>query len=201
MVVAGTFRKDLMFRLRRLEVFIQPLREHAEDIVPLAAHFLAEGRTDERQPTISPEAAAVLRRYAWPGNVRELRNEAERLRLMNSEKLAYDLADLHPRIRGETPESAAEAMAGPPAVPAPQSSLGPSAGEGFRIGRSAMRQLDELRQLFRQKEKLTRVEVYLNLGVSTGTATRYLRLLMTEGLIEKVMPNASPRTHYFRLRG
>jgi Fic family protein len=64
-----------------------------------------------------------------------------------------------------------------------------------------MRQLDELRQLFRQKEKLTRVEVYLNLGVSTGTATRYLRLLMTEGLIEKVMPNASPRTHYFRLRG
>jgi Fic family protein len=48
--------------------------------------------------------------------------------------------------------------------------------------------------------KLTRAEVTRLFGVSGNTATTLMKQLLAEGAIEKVMPTASPRTHYFRLR-
>src|SRR5262249_30925018 len=57
-----------------------PLRERAEDILPLAQGFLTFfGRSAGRPDlTLSPTAAAALLAYPWPGNVRELRNAIER---------------------------------------------------------------------------------------------------------------------------
>jgi transcriptional regulator with GAF, ATPase, and Fis domain len=72
----GSFREDLYFRLAVIHVHVPPLRDRAEDIVPLAEHLLATqggGRL-----TLSPEVLAQLRSYPWPGNVRELRNVLER---------------------------------------------------------------------------------------------------------------------------
>jgi len=73
-VANGRFRKDLFYRLRGLEIALQPLRERGDDVVLLAHHFLESIAVKTKQPQkrLTPEAAEMLRRHAWPGNVREL---------------------------------------------------------------------------------------------------------------------------------
>jgi transcriptional regulator with GAF, ATPase, and Fis domain len=80
MVKRGTFREDLYYRLSVIHVEVPPLRERLDDVPLLAEHFLARFRTQaaRRITGFSPEALAVMTRYAWPGNVRELRNAIER---------------------------------------------------------------------------------------------------------------------------
>ena len=75
----GTFRDDLFYRLRGLEVTLPPLRERGEDVLLLAHHFLELVKTREGKEakTLSIEAADKLRSYPWPGNVRELRRAME----------------------------------------------------------------------------------------------------------------------------
>ncbi len=70
-VGTGRFRSDLYHRLSQITVNVPPLRERAEDILPLAEFFLAQQNLPRR---FSTEAAAKLQRYTWPGNIRELRN-------------------------------------------------------------------------------------------------------------------------------
>jgi hypothetical protein len=76
MVRAGTFRRDLYYRIRQLVVCIPPLRERATDLEPIARALLAELAHGEgiAPPPVSPELMATLRSHAWPGNVRELRS-------------------------------------------------------------------------------------------------------------------------------
>jgi DNA-binding NtrC family response regulator len=66
------FREDLYFRLKVFTFRLPPLRERAEDVIPLARHLLQYERAAPCR--ISPVAEAVLRGYRWPGNVRELAN-------------------------------------------------------------------------------------------------------------------------------
>ena len=77
----GNFRNDLLYRLNTFEVQIPPLREHPEDILPLAQRFLRQLSEEMGQegPKLTSEAVALLQKYDWPGNVRELRNVCERL--------------------------------------------------------------------------------------------------------------------------
>ncbi|HQQ00951.1 MAG TPA: sigma-54 dependent transcriptional regulator [bacterium] len=79
-VEQGKFREDLFFRLNVMEIYVPPLRERREDIIPLANHFAASF-TDGR-PRLSPSVVRCLEEYDWPGNVRELRNAMERATLM-----------------------------------------------------------------------------------------------------------------------
>jgi DNA-binding NtrC family response regulator len=79
-VAAGTFREDLYYRVNVLTIRVPPLRERADDIPLLAAHFVRKysqkfGRTVQ---DVSPVALDLLKAYAWPGNVRELENIVER---------------------------------------------------------------------------------------------------------------------------
>jgi DNA-binding NtrC family response regulator len=74
--LAGKFRKDLLYRLNVLEVFVPPLRKRAEDIVMLAKRFLSEHGSES---VLSTEAARALEAYGWPGNVRELEHQMQRL--------------------------------------------------------------------------------------------------------------------------
>jgi len=80
MVREGTFRNDLYFRLRVIEVRLPPLRERIEDALVLARHFLAQRAAKLGVPafSLSPEAEELIVRYDWPGNVRELENAIER---------------------------------------------------------------------------------------------------------------------------
>ncbi len=77
----GQFRQDLFFRLNVVPVQLPPLRDRAEDIAPLARHFLKKYQ-DEVRPgcpfRLSPEALRQLSAYAFPGNVRELENLIQR---------------------------------------------------------------------------------------------------------------------------
>ena len=79
-VKEGTFRKDLFFRLFVVDVTVEPLREHPEDISILANYFLERFARKTNRPVtgISDAAMKVLTNYDWPGNVRELQNTVER---------------------------------------------------------------------------------------------------------------------------
>jgi len=79
LVREGKFRKDLFFRLNVYTMYLPPLRERREDIMPLAEHFLdqyARAR-NLRFTGFSPSAGDLLLNYDYPGNARELRNMIE----------------------------------------------------------------------------------------------------------------------------
>jgi Nif-specific regulatory protein len=77
---AGSFRRDLFFRLQVVEIRVPPLRERKSDVALLADHFLKRfvRDTGRRIRGFSPAALAKMQEYHWPGNVRELRNVVER---------------------------------------------------------------------------------------------------------------------------
>jgi DNA-binding NtrC family response regulator len=85
-VSEGNFREDLYYRLKVVPIFIPPLRERPEDVLPLAKYFLDRYKREFRRHVtgLSPEAEALLRKYHWPGNVRELRNAIERAMILGS---------------------------------------------------------------------------------------------------------------------
>jgi len=103
-VKTGTFRKDLYYRLRVVEIRIPPLRERRADILPLARTFLAEysSRLKRKVEGLSTRAVDQLLRYDWPGNVRELQNAIERaVALCQGPRI--ELADLPEEIRAALP--------------------------------------------------------------------------------------------------
>jgi DNA-binding NtrC family response regulator len=81
LIKEGRFREDLFYRLAVVELGVPPLRERREDILPLAAHFIAQFGGDKTR--FSPAVTEGLERYPWPGNVRELRNAMERAALLS----------------------------------------------------------------------------------------------------------------------
>jgi len=94
-IKAGKLREDLYYRISAISVYLPPLRERREDIVPLATAFLKRyGSQAGREITgFTPEAAAALKAFDWPGNVRQLQNEIQRAVLM-CEGAAVDTRDL-----------------------------------------------------------------------------------------------------------
>jgi DNA-binding NtrC family response regulator len=79
MVKAGTFRQDLYYRLKVMEIWLPPLRERAVDIPLLAQTFLREFAAEmgKEVKDFTAEALEALLHYSWPGNVRELRTAME----------------------------------------------------------------------------------------------------------------------------
>ncbi len=76
----GQFREDLFYRLNVVPIRLPPLRERAEDIPPLARHFLDRARADGlAAKALDGAALERLKRHPWPGNVRELENLMRRL--------------------------------------------------------------------------------------------------------------------------
>lgn len=84
-IAAGRFREDVYYRLNVIPIHLPPLRERAEDIPELAAHFLArlQARHGLVPPVLRADAIERLVRYRWPGNVRELANVCERLAILH----------------------------------------------------------------------------------------------------------------------
>jgi transcriptional regulator with PAS, ATPase and Fis domain len=81
MIVEGTFREDLFYRLNVIHLVVPPLRERREDIPGLIDYFMTRFTRNNSHPVkyISAEANKLLCDYSWPGNVRELENVIERL--------------------------------------------------------------------------------------------------------------------------
>ena len=95
MVAAGTFRKDLLYRIRVVKIELPPLRSRPEDLTTLVEHFLAR-HDKQRRLTVSAAAMRALARYAWPGNIRELENEVQRWVALVEARV--EPADLTPAI-------------------------------------------------------------------------------------------------------
>jgi DNA-binding NtrC family response regulator len=99
-VADGSFRQDLFYRLKVVELRLPSLRERGDDVLPLARVFLddAARRMKRTMTGISPDAAERLLRFEWPGNVRELENAMERaVALARSDRVELD--DLPDEIR------------------------------------------------------------------------------------------------------
>jgi two-component system response regulator AtoC len=99
MVQAGTFREDLLYRLRVVEITIPPLRERREDIPALVDALLAKINRELHKNVryVSQRALAALQEYEWPGNVRELENALTRaVVLSKDEVLDLDLLPVVP---------------------------------------------------------------------------------------------------------
>jgi len=79
MVKQGTFREDLLFRIRTIDIEIPPLRSHRDDCLPLMSQFMKQlhDQYGKGVKGFSPDLIEAVHSYSWPGNVRELRNAME----------------------------------------------------------------------------------------------------------------------------
>ena len=106
------FREDLYYRLSVFPIFLPPLRERREDILPLADFLIAKVARKLGRPTkpISEEAIDSLQNYSWPGNVREMENVIERAIIISggSQIVADDLPFDLPSENSATSRSLAE---------------------------------------------------------------------------------------------
>jgi len=84
MISEGLFREDLYYRLNVATIYLPPLRERTEDIMPLAFLFMQKfnEKFGKNFNAISKDGRDLLLRHPWQGNVRELRNCIERILLM-----------------------------------------------------------------------------------------------------------------------
>ncbi len=89
MVDAGIFREDLYHRINVLEIFLPPLRERQEDIMPILQYYLEYfAEENKREPKrLTPDAEAMILSHNWPCNVRELKNFAEKLDILVNEQM------------------------------------------------------------------------------------------------------------------
>lgn len=96
MVLDGTFREDLYYRLNVIPIYVPPLRERKEEIAPLVRHFLY--MFNEKygfNKTITASALGILMEYSWPGNIRELRNVIERAIVTSANSVIEDISFLN----------------------------------------------------------------------------------------------------------
>jgi Nif-specific regulatory protein len=106
-VDAGTFRKDLYYRVNIVPIFLPPLRERRDDIMLLADHFVDKysRKMGKKVQRISTTAINALMAYHWPGNVRELENCIEHAVLLASDGVVQGHS-LPPSLQMPSPEDA-----------------------------------------------------------------------------------------------
>ena len=125
MMEERTFRDDLYWRVRGIEIALPRLADRAGDLPLLAQHFLNQARSlvpHAGQARLSPEAMRCLERHAWPGNLRELRHEMQRALVMAAGRDEILENDLSPALRvaraaaGSTPPPGAQSVLADPAA-------------------------------------------------------------------------------------
>ena len=101
-VEAGTFRKDLFYRIATFPIEVPPLKDRREDIPLLANHFLKKYAKSMRKSinAISLDTLGLLMQYDFPGNVRELENIIERAVLLETTEILQS-SNLPPQISSQ----------------------------------------------------------------------------------------------------
>ena len=167
MVKEGTFREDLYYRLKVIDIRLPPLRDRPEDIPLIASHFIqryASKNNKEIQGLTEPAQKAMLG-YGWPGNVRELENIIERAVVLTRGQV-IDLQDLPGPVRS-----------------APEESAGPIQTQGERIMIPIGTKLEEVeRVMIKETLKKTGGDKSLAaqlLGVAARTIYRKLEAMRT----------------------
>ncbi len=100
LVKKEVFRNDLFYRINVFNIHIPPLRERAEDILPIANYFITKYSKifNRMKPTLSEPAAQALLKYSWPGNVRELENTIQHVLIVN-ETGVIDCSELPEKMK------------------------------------------------------------------------------------------------------
>ncbi len=103
-VASGSFRQDLYYRLKVVDLKVPSLRDRRDDVLPLARLLLSDAalRMKRKMTGIAPEAGDQLLRYEWPGNVRELENAMERA-IALARGTRVELEDLPEEVRQAFP--------------------------------------------------------------------------------------------------
>ena len=85
----GQFRQDLYYRLAIIAIFIPPLRDRKEDILPLVDFFIERYNRKFKKSVrgLADDTRRLLLTHNWPGNVRELKNSIERAMILEEEQL------------------------------------------------------------------------------------------------------------------
>ena len=151
-IAAGTFRRDLYYRLSQVALRVPPLRERRDDIVPLAEFFLAQISS---RAGFSDEAKSVLLNHGWPGNVRELRNAVTQAAILAKD---YEIAAADLPL---------------PAQPLPQQPAADTVLQLEGLERQAI--LSTLAQMGGHHQKAAEM-----LGISRRTLTRKLKIYRSE---------------------
>lgn len=101
-ITRGQFREDLYYRISVIPIYIPPLRERREDILPLVSYVLRRERpVGAPIPKLDPRAEWIFETYPWPGNVRELENAVRHaLTFMRGDTITPDV--LPSRMVGAT---------------------------------------------------------------------------------------------------
>lgn len=193
------FREDLYYRLNRLEIPLPPLRERHGDIMQLARRFAG---VEGAPASFTPRLGRLIERCPWPGNVRQLKNEMEHLRLLAPDKTPYDIGDLPPRLAHLLKAGSPPLKVHNPSPPTPETP--PTGDVRERLSRETKdrtddkgRRLELLTKLFQENTNLRRDEIARAFGLTPRTVSRDLAELLHRGVIRRVCPTLSPRTHYF----
>ena len=120
-----TFRQDLYYRLNVINIFLPPLAERREDIIPLVEHFIGLYSREFNKPAkrIADDARDALERHDWPGNVRELSNTVERIMILRGRR--HPPARASPR-GGDQGRGPIEGLRGSAMRPSPPARVGNS---------------------------------------------------------------------------
>lgn len=88
MVLQGTFRQDLLWRINTIHLHLPPLRERQEDIIPLAKMFVAKfgKKYDRCELSLSPQCNSLLLSARWDGNIRQLEHLIEKAVILSDGK-------------------------------------------------------------------------------------------------------------------
>ena len=141
LVESGKFREDLFYRLNVIPIYLPPLRDRREDVIPLAEHFLERfNREHGKAVSFAPDALDLLVDYRWPGNVRELENLVERAVVMSKSPVVR-AQDLPRAVR-----MFAAAPGSPDSPPGPVEAPGKPASAPSRADHLRALERDELRR-------------------------------------------------------
>jgi formate hydrogenlyase transcriptional activator len=116
LVTKKLFRADLFYRLNVIPIYLPPLRERVQDILPLTEFFVANfaARLNKPIEVIPDDVIAVLKAHDWPGNIRELQNFLERAVLFSPGpvlRLPLDFKHSVTQTMNQGSESAARTLA------------------------------------------------------------------------------------------
>lgn len=118
-IEAGTFRRDLFYRINVVQINLPPLRERKEDLPLLVSEFVSEFCAREKKVLkVSDQLMEILQEYPWPGNVRQLKNVIERAVILAkggvltyhelSEEFSSAAGGSSPAPRSESPKTLRE---------------------------------------------------------------------------------------------
>src|SRR5437763_1685323 len=164
----GQFRQDLYYRLAIIAIFIPPLRERTDDILPLVEFFIDWYNRKFKKSIrgISPETRRMLLAHNWPGNVRELKNSIERAMILEDESIlrpAY-----MPFAVGEAARSGLTAF---------EASSAPADGNGKQLANGRVLPRLYIPEEGTSLEEVERAMVELAMRHANGNQTHAARLL------------------------